>query len=156
MTDELKKKYTYNPVAQVQYDTLELSHSGFSQSYYLVRANEDLTLGGQLYTATGFDFTLPEKGGNQQDLQVTINNVGSNIILELESALNNADEAIGVVYRSFLSDDPTTVQFSLTLNLQEVTLNAYTISGRATNINLFDSVFPRQRFDSWKFKGLTI
>lgn len=156
MTDALKELYTYNPVEQIQYDTLTLSHSQFSQTYNLVKANQSLLLGSVQYTASGFTFTLPEKGGSQQDLSVSINNVNSDIILELESALSEPEEAIEVIYRSFISTDPETVQFELTLQLQEVLINQYSIEGRATNINLLNTTFPRQRFDSWKFTGLTI
>jgi len=156
MTDALKELYSYNPIEQVQYDTLTLSHSQFSQTYHLVKSDVDIEFNNIHYIASGFTFTLPEKGGNQQDLTISINNVESNIITELESALNEANEAIQVVYRMFINTSPDVVQFELTLQLQEVSINQYSIEGRATNINLFDSKFPKQRFDSWKFTGLTI
>lgn len=156
LNDALKELYTYNPIEQVQYDTVTISHSEFSQTYNLVKGNQNLTLGGVLYTASGFTFTLPEKGGNQQDLSFSIDNVESDIINELESALNTPEEAISFTYRIFISTEPTVVQFELSLQLQEITFNQFSIDGRATNINLFDSTFPRQRFDSWKFTGLTI
>ena len=125
-------------------------------TYNLIKSNENITLGGVNYIASGFTFTLPEKGGNQQDIPVTINNVSSDIITELENALNTPEEAVSLVYRTFISTDINTVQFQVSLNLQEITFQKYTISGRATNVNLLESIFPSERFDSWKFKGLTI
>lgn len=156
MTDELKKLYTYNPVDQVQHDTLSITHSLFSREYHLVKGNSTMTFAGVDYEPSGFTFTLPEKGGNQQDLSISIDNVESAIINELESALATEDESIQVIYRTFINTDPDTVQFQLTLDLQEVVVNKYSIEGRASNVNLFDALFPKLRFDSWVFTGLTI
>lgn len=156
MTEELKNLYSYNPIEQTQFDTLSLSHSQFSQTYNLVKSDTDRLFASVQYTASGFSFTLPEKGSNQQDLTISINNVESDIINELESALAEPNEPIQVVYRTFIDTLPDDIQFELTLQLQEILVSRYSIEGRATSVNLFDSTFPRQRFDSWKFTGLTI
>jgi len=156
MTEELKQLYTYNPVGKIQLDTLEISHSQFTQTFYMVLGNEPQTLNGQVYQPSGFKFSLPEKGGNQQDLDITLDNTDSTIIEELERATIDSTEAIQVIYRSFISDQPDTVQFELQLELQEITADAYSVTGRATNTNLYDKKFPRARFDSWRFKGLTL
>lgn len=156
MTQALKELYTYNPVDRVLYETISLSHSQFSQTYNLVKSNTAMTFNSVAYQPSGFNITLPEKGGNQQDLGISLSNIDTSAILDLESALNAPEEAIQVIYRTFIDIDPNTIQYELILQLQDISVSQYTIDGRATNINLYDTTFPKRRFDSWVFTGLTI
>jgi hypothetical protein len=160
MTDELKKVYSSNVRATRVYDTVEISHSLFTQTYYLVQNNtsktftlDDVAETSQVFEPFGFSVVLPTKGSNQQDVGLVLQNV-SQIIKELELAAENMSENIVLKYRPYIDGDSFQQAPTLELALTNVSADTYKITANASRVSLFDRSVPSVNFDSWVFSGI--
>jgi hypothetical protein len=91
------------------YDTFELSHTDFTQTYYFVRNNPNgLTAGGQAYEYYPVEFRRPEKDVTlDQVATLQFGDLGETLPAEID-AIYSADtfnEKPLLKYRAFRSDD---------------------------------------------------
>lgn len=161
LTDELKKIYSANPVGERYYDTVEISHSLFSKTYYMVQdvdnhnwQLEDTSV--VTFEAFAFSIRLPQAGDVQQDIAFVFDNVGREAMPELEAAAALINEPIKLVYRAYIdgSDLPQTSAISLVLT--NIVADSYSITAMATRSDLFKRKIPtgnKAYFDS-RFYGL--
>lgn len=93
------------------YETLEISHSAFSRTYYIVRNNRlGATLGGQFYEYYPFKFEKATTAANlEQNLRVTLGDLGEILSSELANVAADPhgwqEKPIAIV-RTFRSDNP--------------------------------------------------
>ncbi len=163
LSEELKKIYSSNPVGQRFYDTVEISHSMFSQTYYMIQDAEDHQLkleDGSVVTfmAFGFSIRLPKKGDVQQDIGFVFDNVSRAAMPELEVAATKIEEPIKLVYRAYIdsSDSPQTSPISLVLT--NIVADNFTVTALATRSDLYKRKIPtgnKAYFDQ-RFHGLFI
>ena len=161
LSEALKTVYSSNPVAVRAYDTVELSHSLFLKTYYLVRDSqnhdwqlEDLST--VTFEAFGFNVKLPDAGSPQQDLAFQFDAISGVSVQELERAAENIEEPIKLVYRAYVDGYDTPQTTAINLVLTNVVADAYTISAMATRPDLYNRVIPNGAnvfYDS-RFKGL--
>ena len=161
LTDTLKEVYSSNPSNKRAYDTVEISHSLFSKTYYLVRDDVAHTW---LIDATTykefisypFEIRLPELGSPQQDISFVFDNTSLEIMREVEAAAENIDEAIKLVYRAYVDGLDAAQSTAIELSLTNIVADSKAISGTATRPDLFKRYFPagnKSYYDS-RFKGL--
>jgi len=163
ISEELKKIYSSNPYGERYYETLELSHSRFSKTFYLVKDNEshlwELEDSSEVtFVATGMELRLPEVGSAQQDISVSIDNVGREMTDELESAVELINEPIKCKYRVYIDGDSTPQSTVLSLVFTSISMDMFTISATATRADLYKKIIPsgnKTTFDS-RFIGLFI
>ncbi len=158
LSQALQEVYSSNTLDIRAYDTIELSHSMFSQTFYLIQ--DDVPHNLELEDATvvefvpfGFSMNLPVKGSNQQDVGLVFENVAQIGIKELELAAENIKENIVCKYRAYIDGDDTP-QSSLELALTNVSADPFKITSNASRISLYDRHIPKRRYDSWIFKGV--
>ena len=161
LSTELKEIYSSNAVSNKAYDTVELSHPNFTQTYYLIDANAPKTLkledGNEVvFQPFVFTLSLPKKGSNQQELGLVFDNVAQIGITELERASENITIPITMKYRVYTDDDfnNTPKSDAVVLSLKNVNATAKTITATASRANLYARKVPKRTFDSWIFKGL--
>jgi len=161
LSEDLKKIYNANPVSMRHYDTVELSHSLFTKTYYLVRDNEnhdwklenDSTV---TFEAFGFDVKLPEVGSDQQDMAFQFDNTMHIPVSELELAAENISEPIKLKYRVYADGFDTPQSTAINLVLTNIVVTNTIMSAVAIRPDLYARQFPagdKITFDE-RFKGL--
>lgn len=165
LTDELKEVYSSNPLAVRAYDTLELTHSLFSEPFRVVKddINHDFNLNTGdtstiFFISYPFDIVLPEVGSNQQDIRIVLDNVSRIPMQELERASSNIDEPIIATYRPYIDGSLDPQSLPIRLVLTNITADSKTVSAIATRPDLFKRKFPSgtEAFFDDRFKGIFI
>jgi len=162
ISQALKEVYASAPAQQRYIDTLAFSHSRFPQNYYLTNDNMAwmFTLeSGAIVTfqPVPFAIVLPKLEGNgTQDMNLTISNIGRDLIDPLELANGLPTEAVKCTYRTFLDQHLGQPQTSPALELIitgiEVTKNA--VSATATRSDVLNRAFPYNFYRADQFPGL--
>ena len=159
LSQELKEVYSSNTLDIRAYETIELSHSLFSRTFYLIQDTEAHNL--RLEDGTivefepfGFSVVLPTKGSNQQDVGLIFDNVAQIGIKELELAAGNIKENIVLKYRPYIDGDDTPQALALELQLTNVSADAFKITANASRVSLYDRHVPKRRYSSWIFVGV--
>lgn len=162
LNEAIKEAYALAPSDEVPLETLELCHPSVAGgSLYLINQREPFTLtlenGEQkIFEPVGFQFALPAAGDNgRQDMQLSIDNVDRRISDFIEKA-KNYYEPVKVYYRPYLSSDLTTPQMNppLSLSLQDVSITAQTIAGRASFADVLNRKFPEEYYTRKRFPSL--
>ena len=163
LSEELKKIYSSNPVDVRAYDTVEMSHSLFKKTFYMVKDNvshdwklEDDTL--VTFEAFGFDIRLPDVGSPQQDLRFIFDSVSGVAVKELERAAENIEEPIQLIYRAYVDGYDTPQTTAMHLVLTNIVADAHAISAVATRSDLYNRTIPNgsKVFYDSRFTGLYI
>ncbi len=158
----LKEIYASAPATQRFIDTLAFSHSLFSQTYYLTNDNQSwqfLLETGQLVTfsAMPFRIVLPSLDGNgNQDLGLTLANIGRDLVDPIEAAIAKPSEPIRCVYRVYLDQASTAPQNTppLSLILTNVQVTKEAVSATATRADVLSRAFPYVFYKLDAFPGL--
>ena len=161
LSESLKEVYSANPKDVRSYETIELSHSLFSQTFYFVLddVDHDWKLeDGSTVTFKTFpiDIRLPEVGSPQQDLSFVMDNTDQQIITELESAAENIDESIKSVYRVYVDGYDEQQRAPINLSLSNIVAKDNTVSASASRPNLYARKLPtgNKAFFDQRFHGL--
>ena len=160
LSEELKKVYTSNPVGIRYYDTIELTHSAFSQVYYMVKDADshswDVDGVNQTFSPYPFSLVLPEVGSPQQDLGLVFDNAGRELMSELEAAGQVIKEPIKVTYRVYIDGSNLNQISPIKLVLTAVTADAFSISATATRPSLYQRKIPSGNHSVYhsRFPGL--
>ena len=173
LSDTLKEAYATAKTTAVILHTIELRHPSFVDSegsataVRVVRDKQYLTAtleaGAPLdpstaveFIALGFDFTLPAVRENELPrLVLTLDAVGREIIEHLEAAIGDP-VPIDVTYRPWLSDDLAQPEMNppLTLQLTQVTVDAFQVSGTCVYNDILNRRFPNEVYDRQRCPAL--
>jgi hypothetical protein len=162
ITQALKEIYASAPVTQRYIETLAFGHSLFSQTYYLTNDNQPwdfLLESGQLVTFAPMPFriVLPTVDGKgQQDLALTLANIGRDLVDPLEAAIVNPREPIKCTYRVYIDTPSTSPQNTppLVLSITGVSVTAEAVSATATRTDVLGRAFPFNFYQYTQFPGL--
>lgn len=162
ISQALKEIYASAPATQRYIETLAFSHSRFTQTYYLTNDNQPwsyLLETGQLvnFTPVPFRIVLPKVDGQgQQDMGLTIANIGRDLVDPLELAIGRPSEPIKCVYRVYLDQASTTPQNTppLSLIITGVEVNRDTVNATATRTDVLNRAFPYNFYRYAEFPGL--
>jgi hypothetical protein len=166
LTPALKEAYAVAPTTSVILHTLELRHPEFiddegnATAVRVVRDTQNLTAtlenGAPLnsgedvtFIGLGFDFQLPATRENELPrLTLTLDAVAREVVVHLEAALVNP-VPVDVTYRPYMSDDLTGPGMDppLTLQLTNVTVDAFQITGLCVFDDILNRRFPNSVYD---------
>ena len=157
----LIEAYAVSPANVVHIHTLELRHESMSAPLYLVQGffNRELTLEDSSvvnFRACGFDFTLPATDdGGLQELVLTMDNANNQVSDFCESAMT-FPTPIEVLYRPYLSTDPTTPLMDppLRLFLLSAAVSDTQVTCRASTADFINLKFPTELYASDRFPPL--
>lgn len=158
----LKEIYASAPTTQRFIETLAFSHSLFPQTYYVTSDNQPwqfLLETGQLVTfvAMPFRIVLPSLDGQgQQDMGLTIANIGRDLVDPLEAAIALPEEPIRCTYRVYLDTAATVPQNDppLSLIITGVQVTREAVSATATRTDVLNRAFPFTFYRYSDFPGL--
>ena len=163
MTISAQLKAIYASGTSSRYiETLEFSHSLFGKSYYMTNDtipwNYILEDGRSVvFEAVPFKVVLPanDHGGNQ-DLSVTLANIGRDLVDPLERAISKPQEAIKCTYRVYIDQANTAPQNTppLVLTIANVQVTQDAVSATATRADVLNKRFPSKLYRYDDFPGL--
>lgn len=188
ISTELKKIYSNYDDTRRFYDTVQLYHPNFNtstaypsfdkypsttlypmevdytaQSFFLVRddTDHDFRLADgtiQTFTAYPFNVIQPQIGEDQQDIGIVLDNVGLEIITNIEEASRNQDVPIQMTFSVYMDGDDTPQITPITLALTEIVVDMYSVSCKASRTDLFSRMLPfgQSTYFDENFKGLII
>ena len=158
----LKAIYASAPADQRYIETLAFTHSLFAAPYYLTNDNQSwefLLETGQLVTflPVPFRVILPalDSKGNQ-DMELTIANVGQDLVDPLEAAIAKPSEPIRCTYRVYIDVPGTSPQNTpaLSLIITGVNVSGEAVSATATRNDVLNRAFPFNFYSYNLFPGL--
>ena len=162
ISSALKEIYASAPATTRYVETLAFSHSLFPQTYYLTNDNQSWTYlletgASATFTVMPFKIILPNNDGKgNQDMKLTLANIGRELIDPLELAIAKPSEPVRCVYRVYLDQASTAPQNSppLTLIITGVQVNREAVSATATRTDVLSRAFPYNFYRTTEFPGL--
>lgn len=162
ISQALKEVYASAPATQRYVETLAFSHPLFDKTYYLTNDNQPwsfLLESGHLVTfaAVPFRIVLPgSTGTGNQDLKLTLANIGRDLVDPLESAIADPTKPVVCVYRAYLDQPSSAPQTSppLSLIITGAELTRDTLSATATRADFHNRAFPYNFYKTSQFPGL--
>lgn len=142
--EKLRELLTTYPIGQYSIDTIEISHSLFSQTYYFTR--EPLGITATLETAVEVDFTganieiqlNSRKSDLDQNFSFTFSDIENQLDDELDRIPFDDSEKISMVYRGYLNTDLTEPAQG-PVNLEVITVSqekgGFTVEAGAPQLN---------------------
>jgi hypothetical protein len=161
ISQQLKQIYA-SGTASRYVETLEFAHSLFGRSYFMTNDTQPwnflLEDGRNVkFEAVPFRVVLPanDHGGNQ-DLSVTLANIGRDLVDPLEAAIAKPQEPIKCTYRVYIDQENTMPQNTppLTLTIATVQVSQETVSAVATRADVLNKAFPDKLYRYDDFPGL--
>lgn len=159
---ELKRIYAGSDQAQTYVETLAFSHPAFLKSHFVTNDVVGWTFeledgSTQDFDPVPFELVLPTHDDQgRQDLQVSICNVGREMMEELERASVAARDPVSCTYRVFL-DIPNTVPQNdpvTRLTILQVDVTFQTITAVAGRSDVLNRSFPSDIYRIDNFPGL--
>ena len=158
LEDAIKEAYALSPVNTIIYHTLEFRQGDLIDPVYIVRGTKEIKTKienqeDRIFKPLGFNFTLPpstEEGFTA--LTLTVDNVDRRFSEFIQRALENP-VPIEVIYRPYLSTDLSKPQIDppIILYLKDVKITPFTISGKATFMDLMNKRFPGEIYTRERF-----
>lgn len=129
---------------EVLLDTLTITANG--NVYRLIDAYEDITLGGEVFTACAMSLKLPKRNTDgAQSLSFTLSNIMGEASQVLRTAIEN-QTGITVRYRLFTSADLNLVEEDYTMDLKSASWNNLQIELTCGYMGILDTAWPRNRY----------
>ena len=102
----LREILTTYPASVYIIDTLTISHTDLTQTYYLTLEPEGITIGGQYYEPANFTASLATTKSDLDEIYTfTISDISNVLDDELENIPLDTVENIQIDYKAFNSDD---------------------------------------------------
>jgi hypothetical protein len=173
LSEALKEAYASNPVGQVIVETLEFRHPSFVDSngnpaaFRVVSQHEDVFAAleataplqaGQTVQFMAFAFTVQLPGFQEAQaptLQITIDNVGRELMEQLELA-TSSQAPIEVTYRPYLLTDLSGPQMDppITMEVLSASADLMSITFDCSLDDVSNVAFPRRLYTPDDFPGL--
>ena len=163
LSDKLKKLYTSSG-NDVILETLQVSHTTFSNDFYIVKDFQDFTANlensGPQVTFNKYSFSVngPNKGSDGNiTLNIVIDAVNLTLINLLETAVQDTNNnPITIIHRVYVQSDTTGPQRDpIKLQVRSLSINNFTISATAEMVGLENKKFLNINYDH-RFKSLLI
>jgi hypothetical protein len=115
---------------------LQIDHPELAQPVRVVNDTEDLTSNGNLYVAIPFRCTLPDDFENQlPKARLSVDNVGKDLMYWIETS--GGGNGSLVTMSQVMRSRPDQIEWSITMNLFNVSCNMTEVSGELGYENLF-------------------
>lgn len=159
ISTELQQRYS-SEVDVDWWEALILSHSKFTQTYYLANTIDaqygSIDGATQTFQPVPFAFSWPARSDSGRgDMSVSIGAIGNEVTAEIERALEDPTERIKAQFTVYLFSS-TISQYDppIELSLTNIVATEQQISGQATNADTLNAPFPRVVYRGDQFPGL--
>ena len=159
---KLKEIYTTAPIDQTYVETLTLSHSLFSKTWYICNDFTDWEFYDDFnvlrtFTPLPFIVKLPKQDtGGSNELDIALSNAGLDMMNELEAASANRKEPISCKYQVYLDTAQSKPQLTppIRLNISDIRADIGNITATASRFDVLNRQFPKIVYNIDDFKGL--
>ena len=115
---------------------LEINHAELATPVRVVNDTQDLVSNGQTYIAIPFRCTLPDDFENQlPKARLSVDNVGKDLMYWIETS--GGGNGSTVTMKQVMRSRPDTIEWSITMNLYNVSCTMTEVSGELGYENLF-------------------
>jgi len=157
ITDALKELYS-NSSSTVYYDTIYLSHSKFSSTWYFIsnptaRSLQLTDASVHVFNPLSFELVLPTIGDAQQDMSVVIDNTNLVLVKELNKAAQDIEEPIILTHNVYIDGFDIPQSVDITLSLTDVRYTKNQLIATATSADTIGKGILAPLFD-YRYKGL--
>lgn len=161
LTAAIREAYATARSDVIFYDTLEIRNPA-AAPIYLVQDKINHTFGleggggNKEFIAAAFRLSLPSSGDNGvQELSISIDNVDRAITEWLKLVVDSPDD-IQIIYRPYMSTDPTQPQMNppLVLFLSDIVVTPVEVTGRATFGDILNRKFLTETYNTRRFPAL--
>jgi len=168
ISTELKKIYA-GDTGWVPLETLEFSHSMFSQPYFIVNDHQNWRFKTRPdndplnpppiveFLSIPFRLKLPDRdAGGAQELEIVMSNISRTFVDELERSNTLPAENIACtmrVYRNLMDSEPE-IDPPMRLYISSVMVEADAIVATASRYDVLNRSFPSRVFSQYEFPGL--
>lgn len=115
---------------------LEINHPDLAVPVRVVNDTQDLVSNGETYIAMPFRCTLPDDFENQlPKARLSVDNIGKDLMYWIETS--NGGNGSTVTMSQVMRSRPDTVEWSITMNLYNVSCTMQEVSGELGYENLF-------------------
>lgn len=131
---------------------LEISHPDMPSPARVVRDTQDLVSGGNVFVATGFDFTFPDDGSSEPRASLVVDNVGRELMSWIDASRGGrgAEVRLMVVLRA----TPDVIEADYRLGLERIVVDQSKVSGELGYGNLLDLPAVAVRYDPSTAPGI--
>jgi len=147
---ELDKNAFTRTLNRVYCWAIELSHSQFEETYYLVNNNETVTIDGKTYQPFPFNF-IPPAQTEQEGTKITMSNINNAVAKQMnEVVMSNENIQIDVYGLNIETDDVEYFPSGL-FELKDITMDNENVTGTINirsclDINLGSMRYTKQNF----------
>lgn len=135
-TSEFKSTLAEVSAPEAPLVLLTINHPELAQPVRVVNDTQDLTSNGNLYVAIPFRCTLPDDFENQlPKARLSVDNVGKELMYWIENS--GGGNGSLVTMAQVMRSRPDTIEWSITMNLFNVTCSMTEVSGELGYENLF-------------------
>jgi len=115
---------------------LEINHPELAAPVRVVNDNQDLVSNGNTYVAIPFRCTLPDDFENQlPKARLSVDNIGKELMYWIETS--DGGNGSTVTMSQVMRSRPNTIEWSITMNLYNVSCTMTEVSGELGYENLF-------------------
>lgn len=131
---------------------LQIDHTSLGSPIRLVNNSDNVTSGGDVYTAFAFEAKMPDDQEDKEPTaEIRIDNVSRELMDEVRSIQGDLTMTLSVI----LESSPNTLEWGpLEFDVRGVTYDANTISFRLSYSTFIREPFPYLAFDSVNFPGM--
>lgn len=121
---------------EAPYILLQIDHPELATPVRVINDTQDLTSNGNVYVGVPFRCTLPDDFENQlPKARLSVDNVGRELMYWIETSGGGAGST--VTLSQVMRSRPNTIEWSITMNLYNVSCTMNEISGELGYENLF-------------------
>ena len=132
---------------------LEITHPDMPAPARGVRDTQDLVSNGNVFVATGFDFTFPDdKGSAAPRAELVVDNIGRELMSWIEASKGGRGAEVRLMI--VLRETPDVIEADYRLGLERIVVDQWKISGELGYGNLLDLPAVAVRYDPSTAPGL--
>lgn len=152
-TDNLKANLIRTSVNESPIVLLEITNPLITNPIRIVRDHKDVVSNGNTYTACMFDVSLPEeKDKEMPSASISIDNVSRTLTRFFEQLQGGPDTSVRFI--QILRSDPDTIEYDITLDLVNVIVTPYRVSGKLSYDNLANKQSVTRVYNKYTSPGL--
>jgi len=125
------KKINATSATELPLVLLEIDHPDLATPVRVVQDNQDITSNADVYTALAFNISMPDDlSSGQPRARLALGNVGRELVQWLESSGGGRGATCHIM--QVLRSVPNTVEWEVTMNLNNVQMNMLQVTGELT------------------------
>jgi len=152
-TDKAKVNINSTSADEPMLILIDIHHQSFNEPARIVADTQDITHGGNQYTALPIEISLPDEGeGKTPQAQLSIDNVGRVLTDELDNS--RGFEGGSCMIMQILRSNPERVEWGIELDIMDVSIDPKKITATLGYVDLLNKPAVTIKFTPERSPGL--